>query len=184
MPAAAVGADGSFAFGSLRPGRYLFRIDGLPNGWMIDSVTLGGREIADVAVEIGAREPLTSTAEGLRITITSSTAMVSGDVIDPHGAPAQASTVIVFAADAARWSVGSRFVGFTRADAEGRFRVEGLPGGAYFIAAREQLREDQVTERGYQLTVPAFLSALVPGATKIELREGTMQTVSIKVEYP
>ncbi len=168
-----VKADWSFIFSGI-DGRYLFRVNGLPDDWMLQSVTMNGRNITDVPLEIPRGDnPLT----GLRMVISQKGASVSGSVIDAHGAPFPDSSVIVFAEDSAQWGPGTRFVRSTRPDQEGRFVVGGLPSGTYLVVAKDFVAEGHWED-------PAFLRSIAADGTRLELREGTTQEIALKFEMP
>ena len=167
----AVKADWSFAFNGMA-GRFLFRVNGLPDDWMLRSVTLNGRDMTETAVETPTDgKPLT----GLRMVLSQKGARVTGVVLDAHGAPLVDSSVVVFAEDPALWTPGTRFVKSTRPDQEGRFVVAGLPAGAYLVAPKDFVAEGEWED-------PAFLRSIIPGAVKVTLAEETSQDLSLTVE--
>jgi protocatechuate 3,4-dioxygenase beta subunit len=167
----AVRGDWSFAFMGMR-GRFLFRVNGLPDDWMLRSVTLNGRDITDTGLETPADgSPLT----GLRLVLSEKGASVTGVVLDAHGAPLPDSSVMVFAEDSSLWTPGSRFVKSGRPDLEGRFTVAGLPAGTYLVAPKDFVAEGEWED-------PAFLRSIVPLATKVTLPEGTTQELSLTVD--
>jgi len=166
-----VRGDWSFAFNGMT-GRFLFRVNGLPEDWMLRSVQLNGRDITDIPLETppdGA--PLT----GLRMVLSQKGASVTGVVLDAHGAPLPDSSVVVFAEDSSLWAPGTRFVKSARPDLEGRFVVSGLPAGVYLVVPKDFVAEGEWED-------PAFLRSLVPLATKITLPEGTTQELSLTVD--
>ena len=167
----AVRGDWSFAFNGMA-GRFLFRVNGLPDDWMLRSVTFNGRDITDTALETPTDgRPVT----GLRMVISQKGASVTGVVLDAHGAPLPDSAVVVFAEDRVRWVPGTRFVKSVRPDEEGHFVAAGLPPGAYLVASKDFVAEGEWAD-------PTFLQSIVPGATRVTLAEGTTQEVSLTVE--
>src|SRR5204862_401533 len=87
-------------------GGYLFRMNGLPDGWMLKSVMLGDRDLIDQPLAIARGQ---ADLDGLRIVVTKKGAKVTGEVVDAAGAPAPDTTVVVFAENSALWGVASRF---------------------------------------------------------------------------
>ena len=167
------GPDWRFRFASL-DGSFLLRVTGLPDGWMLKSVTLGDRDITDQPLTITRGQP---DVEGLRIVLTRKGAKVTGQVAGAGGAPAPDTTVIVFAENSALWGVASRFIRAVRPDAEGRFSIGGLPAGAYRAIARDVVIDGQWED-------PEFLQGLVRDAVRIELAEGASQTVTLTAGPP
>jgi hypothetical protein len=141
---------------------------------MLRSVKLNGRDITDTPLDISkGATPL----KGLQLFLSPTTAHVTGDVVDSHGAPLADCTVVVFAEDRARWEPGTRFVKVARPDQDGRFAISGLPTGRYLIVARDFVEDGQWED-------PAFLQSLVVDAARLTLREGATQEVSLKFEMP
>ncbi|HJR58449.1 MAG TPA: carboxypeptidase-like regulatory domain-containing protein [Vicinamibacterales bacterium] len=163
--------DWSFRIVNLE-GPYLFRVLGLPDGWMLKAVSAAGRDITDA--------PFTVTRGGqdfkeIEIVLSQKGAGVRGEVGDAAGAPAPDSTVVIFSENAALWRPASRHVRAVRPDRSGRFSVTGLPAGVYRAIARDLVLEGQWED-------PAFLQDLMKAAARIELAEGAVETVKLRVE--
>jgi protocatechuate 3,4-dioxygenase beta subunit len=150
-------------------GEYLLRIDGLPGEWRVKSVRHGARDVTDTPLRI---ERGTADVEGLRIVLSRSGALVTGEVVDRQGAPAPDATVVLFAANSAQWGIGSRFVRAVRPGSDGRFSIPGVAPGAYRIVARDFVIEGQWEEA-------AFLQALLRDASAIELKEGSSESIRL-----
>ena len=168
-----VARDWTFRIGNV-DGQYLFRVTGLPAEWMLGAVLLRGRNIVDAPVELRPRAGDTS---GLQIVLSRKGAKIEGVVVHPDGTPAPDCTVVVFSADAAHWTIASRFVKAVRPDASGRFAVGGLPAGVYAAVAREYVADGQWED-------PGFLNALKPFAASVQLGEGEAEQVSLRLEPP
>jgi hypothetical protein len=164
--------DGRFSWRQLE-GRFLFRVDGLPHNWMVASVTLDGRDITDLPYEIRSDG---GTTRGLEIVVAPGAASITGDVVDPHGAPLANGTVIAFAVDARRRTPGSRFEKWVRPDEDGYFVIDGLPGGEYYVVGSEDAIE---ADR----SAPDFYDRLVPKASRLDLAANAAQNISIAVDY-
>lgn len=150
-------------------GQYLFRAAGLPDEWMVKSVTLGGRDVTDVPVSFVRGQP---DIEGLQIVLTRNGAHVTGQVVDASGAPAGDNTVIVFSEDRATWTPASRFIKATRPDRAGQFSIAALPAGVYFVVAKDFVIDGQWED-------PAYLQSVVNDATRIELKAGASESVKL-----
>ena len=88
--------------------------------------------------------------------------------------------MFVFPADASRWREGifqSRRLGYLRASSAGAFETTFLAPGEYYVTA--------VSARyAMEWEDPVFLERLVPGATRVALREGESKTVALTTFTP
>ena len=146
---------------------------GVPQGWMVKTIRRDGRDITELPLELRSGERL----EDIEIVVTDRVTTVTGLLADDRGAPRADGTVVVFAADAARWGVGSRFVAAVRADQKGQWQVRGLPAGEYLAAALEYVEENIWND-------PAFLESLRQQAQRFVLADGETQSVSLRVGSP
>jgi hypothetical protein len=153
-------------------GSYLFRVVGLPDGWMLKAVRVGERDITDAPFSVTRGGP---DIKGVEVVLSKKGAGVSGEVADAAGAPAPDSTVVVFADDAGLWGPASRYVRAVRPDDGGRFTVTGLPAGAYRAFARDLVMDGQWED-------PAFLQRHLQGAVRIEIADGAIEKVKLRVE--
>jgi hypothetical protein len=151
-------------------GERLLRLSRLSKGWALKSVLLDGRDITDRPLVFTGHEDIS----GIRIVLTSRTTTVSGRVTDARGQPERNYTVVVFAENAARWTVRSRFIATGRPALDGRFTITQLPPDSYLIAAVEYLEEGESSD-------PDILESLRARATRILLAEGESATVELKL---
>jgi hypothetical protein len=146
-----------------------FYVTGLPKGWAVQRIELDGSDVTDGIADIKPATKITS-----RVTLTNKTTSLDGAVSASTGAVARDVTVIVFAADAQRWTVPSRFVALARTDAQGRFHIDGLPAGDYLAVVTSDVDEDDQLDAD-------LLSRLRQGATTVSLVEGASASVSLAV---
>jgi protocatechuate 3,4-dioxygenase beta subunit len=160
--------DWTFAVGGF-VGPHRVDVTGLPDGWALESVSIGARDVTDAGVD------LTEALDGqhLAIVVTSATGTLTGRVTGDGDAPAVA-TVIVFPEDRARWGDGSRFVRTVRPARDGSFATKGLPPGVYLVAARESLDEDEAGN-------PEFLGRLRDEAVRVTIGESETKAVEVRV---
>jgi hypothetical protein len=90
---------------------------------------------------------------------------ISGAVTDQAGRPTGSFPIIVFSTDRLYWTVGSRRVKQARPASNGKFKVNGLPPGEYFVCAVTDLDPEDLYN-------PAFLDQLAAAAYKIKLADG------------
>lgn len=168
--AAKVTVGWSFEIDDLE-GDYLFRVTGLPDGWMVKSVTAAGRDSTDVPLFIGRQAAADASVQ---IEISRKGGSIQGDVVDRDGVPAPDSTVIVFADSPARWTLGSRYIKASRLDERGHFVIAGLPAGLYRVCAKAVVAQGQWED-------PEFLRSLSASA-KIEVGESESLILTVKLE--
>jgi hypothetical protein len=152
-------------------GEHLFRLNGLPDEWMLKTVTSGGRDITDVPIALGPGLP---PVPPVQITITKAGARITGQVLRGDASAAD-STVILFPEDMRLWGVGSRFVRAVRPDNAGRFSIGALPAAKYRIAAVEIVQDGEWED-------PEFLQTLMKSAAAIELPAGATHEVGVNME--
>ena len=151
---ARVDADGRFALDVVAP--RVLRIDGLPKGWYLKSVVNERDELLDVAFapEL-VRGPLT-------LVVSQRMATVAGTV---EGGDDTAAVVLI-ADDRRRWTPRSSGLVVVEPDAEGRFRVEGLPPGRYRVAAVAHI------PGAFYTADPSVLDSLMAGSLSIDFKAG------------
>jgi hypothetical protein len=152
-------------------GQYLYRINGLPDGWMVTGVMLSGRNHVDTPLEVAAGVE----TSGVQLVVGNNGATVTGTVVTRDGIPAPDSTVIVFPPESGRWTIGSRFIKAVRPDNAGRFSVRGLPAGSYRVAVRDFVAEGQWED-------PEFLATLLATSTRVEVTAGAEAAAKLTLE--
>ncbi len=168
MPGA-VGADWTFELKGVA-GTVLFSIGKLPEGWMLRSVLLDGRDITDTPLDVHGTEEVT----GLEVAVTNRTTEIGGTVSDAKGDPVQDYTIVVFAEDAARWRWPSRFVRTARPDQSGNFKIANLPAAKYLVVALDYVEEGESDD-------PEFLELLRSRGTTFTLAEGETRALQLKL---
>lgn len=135
-------------------------VSNLPDDWAVKAILVDGADVTDSPVD---------TRGGnldVRVVLTDRVAEVSGIT-----APEQ--YVVVFAADAAKWTYPSRFIKSTRADAQGAFRLSGLPAERYLAAVVEYLEDGEAQD-------PQFLERIRSQAVSFSLNDGERRTIELK----
>lgn len=167
--ASGVSATGSFQLSTLT-GTVALRVENVPAQWMVKSIVVGPADVTDGAFELRGTEQITNA----RIVLTDRVSELNGTVT-VRNQEAKDSSVIVFADDAALWTFPTRYVRMARTDAQGRFTLRGLPGGAtYLVAAVDSLEEGEWQD-------PEFLERLREPATRVSVRDGETKTVGLQL---
>jgi protocatechuate 3,4-dioxygenase beta subunit len=167
MPAR-VGVDGKFELTGLH-GRRLMRTMGA-SGWYLKSVRLDGRDTVDTPIEFKGSEEITN----VEIVLTTTMVQISGTVTGSDGKPVKDYSVVVFPEDKALWTPDSRYFSQARPDQDGRFKVVGLPGETYLVAALDYVDSQEWRD-------PEFLGRLSEAATRVAAGDGETKDVTLKL---
>ena len=165
-----VNQDGTFELRGLA-GPQMIRVQSLPVGWGLKSITLDGADITDAPYDFKPGNNVT----GLVITLTDQLSEITGSVRDGRGEPVADYVLVAFPENTKLWGAQSRFVQTTRPNQNGTFSIKGLPPGRYLAAVVPAL------ENGLQ-NDPAVLEQLRPRARSFSLAEG--QTLNLNLEMP
>jgi hypothetical protein len=168
LGAGRVNNDGTFELRGLA-GPQMIRVQGIPVGWALKSITLEGADITDTGYDFRPGNNMT----GLVITLTDRLTDVTGSVRDARGQPVTDYVLVAFSEDAKLWIPQSRFVQTARPNQNGTFTIKGLPPGRYLAAVVPSL------EIGLQ-NDPAVLAQLRSQAQSFTLAEG--QTLNLNLE--
>ena len=152
-------------------GPQIIRVQSIPSGWALKSVTIDGIDITDAPYDF---RPGVNVG-GLVVTLTDRLSEITGSVRDARGQPVMDYVFVAFPEDTKLWGPQSRFVQTTRPNQNGTFSIKGLPPGRYLAAAVAAL------ENGLQ-NDPTVLEQLRPRARSFSLAEG--QTLNLNLEIP
>jgi protocatechuate 3,4-dioxygenase beta subunit len=161
-----VADDGAFELAG-GTGPVLFRVSA-PPAWTLKSALLEGVDITDTPTD------LAGGLSGLTIVLTDKLTEVSGQVTDARGRALKDYAVVVQPSDPKPAPAMTRYLRVVRPDQDGRFRVRGLPPGAYEATAIESL------EQGRQF-VPDVQARLRDSSTRFTLREGETRALDLKL---
>jgi protocatechuate 3,4-dioxygenase beta subunit len=178
-------AAGNFTITGVTPGRYRLNatvIGGAPASpiaasaglagprWMMKSTAIDGRDFVDSAVEIRGGDHLT----GVVIALTDQVTEISGAILDATGAPVPDLTVVLFPADRAAWTSGSRRLRPPIRSTDGKFRMTALPPGEYLLAVATEIDPGDWGD-------PAYMEQLAAAAIRISLAEGEKKVQNVRV---
>jgi uncharacterized protein (DUF2141 family) len=158
-------ADGTFEVRGLLPGTYAIASALSDGGWWLRSVVIGGRDVLDFPLELGAA----GDVSGAVATFTDQRTELSGTLQSAANIPAPDYFVVVFSSDRTFWRPASRRVQFTRPSLDGHFTVRDLPAGDYLIAALTDMEASDLTD-------VSFMERLIPAGLKVHLDNGEKKT--------
>jgi len=162
--------DWTFEVKGLAGPRQFQVAQGLPAGWMVQSVFYGQTDITDKPLEV--KEDI----DGVVITLTKRPARISGGVVDDSGKPVTEYSVVIFPDDTALGPPAStRYLRALRPGEGGKFSAERLPAAAYLVVAIPSLESGDEND-------PELLEQLRPLATRAILSWGDAKELSLKLE--
>jgi hypothetical protein len=163
-------SDGSFTLTNLFGVRAI-QVNGIPQGWMLDAVRIGGVDVTDTPIEFGPNERIADA----EILLTDRVTNVSGAVAGPDGKPSRDFSVVIFPDDETKWPAPSRYLRSARPDQDGLFKIDALPPNeAYLAVAVDYLEQGEGTD-------PEFLSQIRDRAARFRLGTGESATVNLKL---
>ena len=159
------GGDATFQLAGVS-GPSRLDIQGVPDGWAVKAILLDGDDVTDGTFDLGSK------TGNIRVVMTDRVASLNGTI--QSNSDLRDYNVIVFPEDAAKWTFPSRFVRTVRADAEGRFRIDGLPPERYLAAAIDYLEDGG--EQNRQL-----LERLRSRASALTIGEGEQRSIQLEL---
>jgi hypothetical protein len=152
-------------------GPRLFRVNGLPAGWVLKSVSVNGTDVTDTGVDIKPNEPVT----GMEIVLSQKSTEINGSVTGSDSRPASDYTLVLFSEDEEKWSVPmTRHVTGVRPNQDGRFQVKNMPAGNYYAIAVDYIASGDWND-------PEVLQRLKSKASRFRLDEGAVKTLDLKL---
>jgi hypothetical protein len=147
---------------------FTLAVEYLPDAWAVKAIVVNGSDVTDTKLTLAANEQADAT-----VVLTNRLTTLTGTV-STEGQPVSAE-VVVFAADASKWSYPSRFIRTASADDKGRFRISGLPSGERYLAvAADYLDEGEHYD-------PELLERMRGTATEFSLDDAETRTLDLKV---
>jgi hypothetical protein len=136
-------------------------------GWYVARIEAGGAPLAD-----GVLDSATLPAAAIvRVVVTNRAGTLAGIVQQDNRG--RRGTVVVFADDPETWDDAAPYVLLVRTDADGRYRLPGVPPGVrYRAVAVSYLEPDEETD-------PAFLKSMRNAGTTFEVREGEQRQLDL-----
>jgi hypothetical protein len=145
-----------------------------PGAWFLKSVTWRDQDVTDTPIDFTPGQVI----DGLQIVFTRKVSEITGSVKDDRGQPVLGTQVVIFPADAARWTFGSRYMRMTSVDQQGRFSVKNMPPyDDYRIVAVQDLEPGRNSD-------PEFLESVRDFASRVSLIEGGTAAQDLKIVRP
>jgi hypothetical protein len=169
------GEDGALSLeGITGPRRFV--LTAAPPDWYLKSVRIRGREVTDDVAPL----PVIGfgAVRDLEVVVSNRGALVEGDAVD-GSVPASAFSVILFSSNPDHWFRNSRFLKIAQGSNAGRFRLQGIADGDYFIAAVDPL--DGSAAEAWQNR--DFLQSLIVNARRVRLREGDDRSLTLTLAH-
>jgi hypothetical protein len=170
QPNGRVGKDGAFVLSGVPPGAHLVRSAGAARGFILKSVTINGRDVTDVPVQVRPGESLANVA----VVFTDQQNEINGTVTNEQGTPVPDYTILAFSTDPSLWRPLSRQIMTARPDQTGKYRIRGLPRGEYYLVAVDPAEQGEWFE-------PVYLDEHRAGAQRVTLGDGDGKTQDFKI---
>jgi hypothetical protein len=165
---------GRFVIPGVTPGKYRVSVVAPLMGavdrsaWHVRSITMGGRDVADLGIEVAAGVPIPDAV----VAMSDRGSELRGSFLDASGRPTSEYFVVLFPADPALWAWSSRRIVAMRPGSDGEFAFRNLPPGEYLLGATTDVAQDEWFDR-------AFLQRLVPAAIRVPLGEDERRAQNI-----
>jgi Carboxypeptidase regulatory-like domain len=165
-----VGRDGTFTIDGVSVGTHLIRANGGLRGWTLKTVTVDGRDVTDIPIQIRSGQRINNVV----VTFTDKVNEISGTVTDAQGNAVTEYTVLAFSTNNTVWRPQSRQIATARPDQTGMFRIRNLPAGDYYVVTVDPSEQGEWFD-------PAYLDAHRGGASRVTLGEGDVKTQDFRV---
>lgn len=171
---ARVQPDGRFELQGINGPRRL-EVARAPAGWTEKAILAGGVDVTDQVLSFGRDD---QSLEDIEVVLTSRTTEIAVSLSDVRGVVPPDLAVLAFAVDQTQWYPGTRFRKRATPAGNGRFSVDGLPAGDYFVVVAEAPRDPGDWQD------PEVLERLATRATRVRLGEGQHVSLALKPLVP
>jgi hypothetical protein len=148
------------------------RVENLPQGWYVKSVTYEGHDITDAGMEFREGQVF----NGIEVLLTERATELAGRVVDGSATPVDDYTVVAFAPEPDRWGFMTRYIRRARPDQGGGFALKGLPPGEYLVIALEYVEPGEEGD-------PEQLERWRAQATPVRLSEGDTKNITLRLVH-
>jgi hypothetical protein len=161
---------GAFVTPRYPPGRYFLTVSPPDASWVVKSVSVAGRSVADAPITLA-----TADIGDVVVTLTTRTAALSGTV--RATSPDADVTVLLMPSDVERWianALPSFLARRAATDEDGRFRIDRLTAGDYLAVAIDGATTVNLGDA-------AFVRALARAASAVTIADGVDAAVTLAV---
>jgi len=158
-----LGGPLTFTIEGLMAGAYVLRVGGVT----VESITWDGQDYTDRPFDASAGRDF----QGVVVTVTNASSSISGIVRDRNTPLTSGAAVIAFPVERERWSnygLNPTRLKSVLTTSDGRYRVDGLPAGEYYLLAVPASQERAWLE-------PAFLAAHAVQASRVRIDRSDSQ---------
>lgn len=163
--------DGAFEVTNVY-GQNRLTVSPLPTGWAIRAIEHGGKDYADVPIDLRGGTRL----DNVTIMLSKTLPRVQGSLSDEHGKPAEGS-VLLFPEEASKWGEDARLVRSTRPDLAGAFEFRNVIPGSYLIVPLEYVRDGEWAD-------PEFLENLRDKGQRVRVDDKGASPVALVLKKP
>jgi hypothetical protein len=167
---ARVDKEGHFTIDGVSAGAHLIRPSNGSRTWLLQAVTIGGRDVTDAPFQVRSGESIANVT----LVFTDKQSEINGTLTTDNGTPVPEFTVLAFPTDSTLWRPQSRHIMTARPDQTGQYRIRGLPPGEYYLATVDPSQQGEWFE-------PAYLDEHRADAARVVLSEGDVKTKDFKV---
>lgn len=150
--------------------RRRFRINNVPTGWYLKSVTQDGSDIIDTGLDFSQAQKVAN----VEVVLSSAVTTLSGTVQDSRAKPVNDYVVVAFSQDSSKWGYLTRFVRTARPNQEGRFSLTGLPPDDYYVVALDYVEMGEESD-------PEQLEKWKSLATRVTLADAESKPLGLKL---
>jgi hypothetical protein len=164
--------DGTFALSTVAPRTYALQVTppgDIAKTWWLRSAMFEGRDLLDEPLTVDTRD-----IAGVELTFTDRRNVLSGSLATAAGLPAPEYFIVVVPGDRRPWHEGSRRFAFTRPASDGRFRIQDLPAGQYFLAALTDFEPGDFANDD-------FVAQFATQSVTVTIRDGEETTQAIQL---
>lgn len=167
-PSARVQADGSFSFAGISPDNYLVTLSGLPDGFYVKVVAVGGQNVLLTGIDLNG-----GIAGGIEILLSPHAGQLTGVAQNDQQEAASGAAVVLVPQEQERRGL-AQYYHTASADAAGRFTVKSLDPGQYRIYAWRDVEPGAYFD-------PDFMRPVENAGQPVTIREDAQEDVKVRV---
>jgi protocatechuate 3,4-dioxygenase beta subunit len=150
--------------------RRRFRVNNVPTGWYLKSVTQDGSDVTDSGLDFSQAQKIAN----VDVVLSSAVTTLSGTVQDSRAKPVTDYVVVAFSQDSSKWGYLTRFIRTARPNQEGRFSLTGLPPDDYYVIALDYVEMGEESD-------PEQLEKWKSLATRVTLADAESKPLTLKL---